>query len=247
MRVIAILWLRQLIRQARSRARILGALGQPVLFLVSFGFGFGPVFQRAGEGNYMQFLAPGVIGMGVVFSGMFSGMDLIWDKQFGFLRETLVAPVPRWQIMLGRTFGGATVALLQGLLVAIACLCVGFRPASLVQLPLALAFMLLAALMFTALGTAIASLVEDFHAFPLIMNFLVMPLFFLSGALFPLAGTGALAGIARFNPVAYAVDGLRGTLSGHWHFGFGADAGILCAVTLLIIAIGSWLFEKVEA
>lgn len=247
MRVIGILWLRQLIRQWRSRARLIGALGQPLLFLLSFGFGFGPVFQRAGDGNYLQFLAPGIIGMGVVFSGMFSGMDLIWDKQFGFLRETLVAPVPRWHIMLGRTFGGATVALLQGVLVAVACLLVGFRPQSLAMLPLALLFMTFAALMFTALGTAIASVVEDFHAFPLIMNFLVMPLFFLSGALFPLAGTGALAVIARFNPVAYAVDGLRGALGGSWHFGVVPDLAVLTAVTVGFVLIGSLLFEKVEA
>lgn len=247
MRVIAILWLRQLIRHWRSRARIIGSLAQPLLFLLAFGFGFGPVFARAGAGNYLQFLAPGVIGMGVVFSGMFSGMDLIWDKQFGFLRETLVAPVPRWQIMLGRTAGGATVAMLQGMLVGLACVPVGFRPASLALVPLALLFIVLTAFMFTALGTGIASLVEDFHAFPLIMNFLVMPLFFLSGALFPLNGTGALGVIATFNPVAYAVDGLRGSLTGAWHFGVSTDLAVMCLVTLAFLGVGTLLFERVEA
>jgi len=95
MAVIYVLWLRQIKRYFRSRSRIVGSLGQPLLFLVALGFGFGPIFQRAGQGNYIQFLAPGVIAMTVLFSGIFNGIELIWDRQFGFLKETLVAPVPR--------------------------------------------------------------------------------------------------------------------------------------------------------
>src|SRR6266571_992337 len=111
------LWLRQLKRYFRSKSRIVGSLGQPVLFLVALGYGFGPIFQKAGQGNYIQFLAPGVIGMSIIFTAIFSGIEMIWDRQFGFLKETLVAPVSRFNIMLGRTMGGATVALFQGLLV----------------------------------------------------------------------------------------------------------------------------------
>ena len=129
MDIIRVLWLRQLKRYVRSRARIIGSLGQPLLFLIALGFGFGPVFQRAGQGNYIQFLAPGVICMTILFTAIFNGIELIWDRQFGFLKETMVAPVSRLTIMIGRTLGGATVSLMQGVIVAAICLIAGFRPA----------------------------------------------------------------------------------------------------------------------
>src|SRR5579872_4698277 len=145
MSAIYILWLRQLKRYGRSRPRIIASLGQPLLFLLALGFGFGPIFQRAGQGNYIQFLAPGVISMSILFTAIFSGIELIWDRQFGFLKETLVAPVPRILIMAGRTLGGATVAVLQGIVVFCICLAVGFRTPSLPLLPLAFTFMILTA------------------------------------------------------------------------------------------------------
>lgn len=248
MGIIYILWLRQLKRHVRSRGRLFASLGQPLLFLLAFGFGFSGVFRRAGDGDYLAFLAPGVIGMGVMFSAVFSGIELIWDKQFGFIKETLVAPVPRWLVMLGRTAGGATVALMQGIIVILICTLIGFRPHSLLELPQLLLFMVLVAILFTALGTSIASVVADFQAFPLVMNFLVMPLFFLSGALFPLNQVPkGLALIARFNPMAYGIDGLRGTLTGQWHFSAALDIGVLSVLTLLMLIIGSRLFARIEA
>src|ERR1700729_411452 len=153
MGAIYIMWLREVKRYFRSKAQLIVSLGQPTLYLLALGFGFGPVFAKAGAGNYIQFLAPGVIGMTVLFSSIFSGMGLLWDRQFGFLKETLVAPVPRILIMAGRTLGGATVAMLQGLLVAIVCLIAGFRPVNLAILPAGLGFMLLIAIVFAALGT----------------------------------------------------------------------------------------------
>src|SRR5215813_2378687 len=143
MSAIYILWLRELKRYIRSKAQIIASLGQPLLYLVALGFGFGPVFQKAGQGSYVQFVAPGIIAMTVLFSSIFSGMGLLWDRQFGFLKETLVAPVPRIHVMLGRTLGGATVAVIQGLLVAIVCLIAGFRVADLTAIPAALLFMCL--------------------------------------------------------------------------------------------------------
>ena len=131
MNVIYILWLRQLKRSARSKARIIGSFAQPLLYLLAFGFGFGSIFQRAGQGNYIQFLAPGIITMSILFTSIFAGIEVIWDRQFGFLKETLVAPVPRILIMVGRTLGGATVAVLQGMVVLFICLAVGFRTPSL--------------------------------------------------------------------------------------------------------------------
>src|SRR5947199_8253876 len=152
MSVIYVLWLRELRRYVRSRAQIVASLGQPLLYLVVLGFGLGPVFQKAGQGSYLQFVAPGIIAMTVLFSSIFSGMGLLWDRQFGFLKETLVAPVPRIQVMLGRTLGGCTVAVIQGLLVLTICLVSGFRPASWVAIPVAIGFMVLIALLFAALG-----------------------------------------------------------------------------------------------
>src|SRR5277367_342556 len=128
MSAIYVLWLRQLKRYVRSKPRIAASLGQPLLFLLGLGFGFGPVFQKAGQGNYIQFLAPGVIAMTILFTSIFSGIELIFDRQFGFLKEMLVAPVPRLLIMIGRTLGGATVAVMQGLSVGVVCLLAGVRP-----------------------------------------------------------------------------------------------------------------------
>src|SRR4030043_31656 len=145
MSTIYILWLRQVKKYFRARSRIVGSPGQPFLVLLVFGFGFGQIFQQAGQGNYIQFLGPGIIMMSVLFTAIFSGIDLIWDRQFGFLKETMVAPVPRWQIMLGKTLGGATVAVFQGLIVFILALIVGFRFDNALMLPLAAAFVVLVA------------------------------------------------------------------------------------------------------
>ena len=183
MGAIYILWLRELKRYVRSRAQIVASLGQPLLYLLALGFGLGPVFQKSGNGSYLQFLAPGVIGMSVLFTSIFSGIGLLWDRQFGFLKETLVAPVPRTSIVVGKTLGGVTVALIQGTLVVVVCLIAGFRPINLVAIPRAFLYMALIALVFGGLGTAIGSRLQDLQAFQLIMNFLVMPIFFLSGAL----------------------------------------------------------------
>lgn len=247
MGVIYILWLRQLKRHFRSRSRLIGSLGQPLLFLFALGFGFGPIFQEAGQGNYIQFLAPGIISMSILFTALFSGIEIIWDRQFGFLKETLVAPVSRLQIMFGRTLGGATVAIFQGVIVFLISLLIGFRPYSLALIFLALLFMVLIALLFTALGTAIASLLEDMQGFQLIMNFLVMPLFFLSGALFPLNNLPkAIALIVKANPLSYGVDGLRGALSGAVQLGFTADLLVLSFGVIILLSLGSFLFSKIE-
>jgi ABC-2 type transport system permease protein len=246
-KVIYILWLRQLKRYSRSRARMIGSLAQPVLFLVALGFGFGPIYQKAGEGNYIQFIAPGIIAMSIIFTAMFAGIEVIYDRQFGFLKETLVAPVPRWTIMLGRTFGGATVATIQGIVVFFIALLVGFRPENVLTAPLAIVYMILMATFFTAFGTAIASRMEDMQAFPLIINFLIMPLFFLSGALFPLGGLPpAIQTITYINPLSYGVDGIRGILSAQMHFTFQTDFFVLLSFTVIALAIGSYLFSKIE-
>jgi ABC-2 type transport system permease protein len=247
MSAIYILWLRSVKRYVRSKPRIIAALGQPLLFLIALGFGFGPIFQKAGQGNYIQFLAPGVIAMTILFTAIFSGIELIWDRQFGFLKETLVAPVPRILVMIGRTLGGATIALIQGVIVVVICFAVGFRVTDFSKLPIAIVVMILIAVMFTALGTAIASVLSDFQGFQLIMNFLVMPIFFLSGALFPLTNLPKVLDIiASVDPLSYGVDGLRMALVGIAHFGITLDLAVLTIITAALLGTGSYLFSRIQ-
>jgi ABC-2 type transport system permease protein len=247
MSAIYILWLRELKRYTRSRAQIVASLGQPMLYLLVLGFGLGNVFQRAGYGSYFQFIAPGVIGMSVLFSSIFSGLGLLWDRQFGFLKETLVAPVPRIQIMIGRTLGGSTVAVIQGSLVMAVCLIVGFRPASWIAVPMALGFMVLIALLFAALGVAIGSSLQDMQGFQLIMNFLVMPIYFLSGAMFPLNNQGkVLTFVTALDPLSYGIDGMRGVLLGKTTFGAFTDLTVLVVVGAILLVFGAYRFSKIE-
>jgi ABC-2 type transport system permease protein len=247
MRVIYILWLRQMKKFFRSKARLISSLAMPLLFLFSLGFGFGPIFAKAGEGNYIQFVTPGIVSMSLVFTGIFSGIEIIWDKQFGFLKETLVAPVSRLDIMIGRTLGGATVAVLQGLLVLLVSTIVGFKMPSFFMVLIAVAFMFMIAILFTALGTALASVLDDMHAFQLIMNFLVMPLFFLSGALFPLADASIwISRVASIDPLSYGVDGIRWALTGTAYFGVMLDATLLFIITSCLLIIGAKMFAKME-
>ena len=247
MSAIFILWLRQIKRYTRSRAQIIASLGQPMLYLFVLGFGLGPVYQAAGRGSYLQFVAPGVIGMSILFTSIFSGIGLLWDRQFGFLKETLVAPVPRLHIMIGHTLGGASIAMLQGLLVLVVCLIAGFRPEHLSTLPLAVLFMSLIAVVFAGLGTAIGSTLQNMQGFQLIMNFLVMPIFFLSGALFPLNNIpAALSVVTMLDPLTYGVDGLRGAFIGLSHFGLMTDAFVLFGVAWVFLGLGAWSFSKIQ-
>jgi len=247
MNAIYILWLREVKKYGRSRVQIIASLGQPLLYLLVLGFGLGPVYQKAGGGSYLQFIAPGIVGMAVLFTSVFSGIALLWDRQFGFLKETLVAPVPRIYVMIGRTLGGATVAMLQGTLIVVVCLIAGFRPVSLIGIPLGFAFMALIAIVFAALGTSIGSSLQDMQGFQLIMNFLVLPIFFLSGALFPLNNLPkTLSFVTRLDPLSYGVDGLRAALIGTSHFGAIVDAVVLAVVAVGLLGLGAWRFSKIE-
>jgi len=247
MGAIYIMWLRQIKKYWRSKPRMLGSLGQPILFLVALGFGFGAIYQKAGGGNYLEFLAPGIITMSILFTAMFTGIEVIWDRQFGFLKETLVAPVPRFQIMVGRTLGGVTVSMIQGIIVGIISMLIGFRITNWYAIPLALVFMFLVAMAFTAFGTAVASRMQDMTAFPLIINFIIMPIFFLSGALFPLQGLPKGIGIVvKLNPLTYGVDGVRAALTGVSQIGIGFDLLVMVCVTIALSLLGTWLFSKIQ-
>lgn len=247
MSVILILWLREVKKYLRSKAQIIASMGSPIMYLGVLGFSLGPVFQKAGMGSYLQFMAPGVIAMTVLFTSMFSGIAMLWDRQFGFLKETLVAPVPRLEIMLGRTLGGATTAIVQGTFIFIITLVAGFRPSHWLAVPVAYLVIMLIAVVFSALATAIGSTLKEMQGFQLVMNFLVMPIFFLSGALYPLDGLPKpLAMLTRVDPLTYGVDALRGILIGQSHFAVLTDIVALLGVAGLFLAFGAWRFSRIE-
>ena len=248
MSTIYIMWLRQMIRYFRSPPRIAAALAQPILYMLAFGYGFGRIYQMAGQGDYLSFLAPGILGMSILFTSIFSGMELIWDRQFGFLKETLAAPVSRINVMLGRTAGGATVATFQASIVLVLAIGLGFRPYDWMMVAPAIGMMFLVALLFTTLGTWFAAMLSDFQGFQMVMNFLVMPMFFLSGSMFPLTHVPrVLLTIAQFDPLTYGVDGFRALLLGTSHFGFGLDFAVLGAITLVLLMLGTRAFSRIQA
>jgi ABC-2 type transport system permease protein len=248
MRVIYILWQRQLKRYFRSKSRIAGAIGQPVLFLLALGYGLGSVYKRAGEGNYLQFLAPGIMAQTVLFAAMFFGAMIIFDRQFGFLKETMVTPVSRLRIMIGSALGGATTATMQGTLVLIISIALGFRPHNWALLPVAIIIMAVLALAIACFSSGIGSFVQDMQGFQAINQFLVFPLYFLSGALYPLTGVPSwLRIIAEVNPISYTVDAMRWALDGTSKFTIGHDI-IALAITLVVcIAFGALRFRRIEA
>jgi ABC-2 type transport system permease protein len=247
MHIIYVLWLREMRRFIRSRAQLAASLSSPVLYLIVLGFGLGPVFAAAGRGDYLQFVVPGLVGMTILFNAMFAGMSLLWDRQFGIVRATLVAPVPRLQIVAGRTLGGATVAVAQGAILLLLATAIGFRPDSLGLAPLGAVYMTLIAIVFVAIGTAIGARLSDVHAFQLVTNFVMMPLFFLSGALFPLDQLPAALTLAtRLDPLTYGVDGLRAAFGGTAHFSVATSLSILGAAAVAAVLVGARSFSRIE-
>lgn len=227
---------------------MLGAIGQPLLFLLALGYGLGSVYKRAGQGDYLQFLVPGIMAQTVLFSAMFYGAMIMFDKQFGFLKETLVAPVSRLRIMLGGALGGATTAVLQGSLVFVISLLLGFRPEHWLLVPATILILSMLAISIACFSSGIGSFVQDMQGFQAINQFLVFPLYFLSGSLYPLDHVPTwLRIVAEFNPMSYAVDAMRDTLIGQTHFGFTKDIAVLLATMIILISFGAYRFRHIEA
>jgi ABC-2 type transport system permease protein len=234
-------------RYVRSRSRMIGAFGQPILLLLSLGYGIGAIYRKAGEGNYLQFLVPGIVTQTILLSAVFWGLIILQDKRFGFLAELLVTPVRRIRILLGSALGGATISMLQGILVLIIATIFGFRPYSWVLVLPALLVMAFMTLALTCFGAGLASVVEDFQGFQGINNLLVMPLFFLSSALYPLNNIPlALKIITTLNPVTYMVDALRSLLANQSHFGLGKDLIVIGITFLLSLAFAVNRFNRIE-
>ena len=243
---IYILWKREIIRFFRSKSRVIGSLGMPFFFLAILGTGLNNAFALPSGGNYLQFITPGIIGMVLMFGSMFSGIIVLMDRQFGFLKETLVAPISRISIVIGKALGGATTAIVQGAIILGIAMLLGaqVQPANVALL---LAFMVLSSLTFVSLGIAIASVMQDMHGFQLIMNFLIMPLFFLSGALFPLESAPQfLKTISLCDPLTYGVSGLRFLLLGTADIPFAVSLAVIGAFTATFIIIAAFLFNRIE-
>jgi ABC-2 type transport system permease protein len=248
MDVIYILWLRQMKRYVRTRSRVVGAIGQPILFLLALGYGIGSVYKRAGEGNYLEFLVPGIIIQTLLFSGVFWGMQILFDKRFGFLKEMLVAPVSRFRILLGNALGGATISIFQAILVFVISTVLGFRPHNWALLPLAVVIVLAISIAVTSFGAGLASIVEDFQGFQGINNFLIFPIFFLSSALYPLDHVPSfLHFLSSINPLSYSVDALRWAMSGQHHFSLAWDFAVLVATVIVCAAFAINRFNRIEA
>lgn len=246
-RIVYILWARQVKRFVRSWYRVLGSLAQPILYLISLGFGFGPIFRRSEGTNYLTFLSPGIIAMSIFFAATFSGTELLWERRFGVLKEAFVAPVPRSVFMFGRVVGSATVAFVQGVIVLCVCYLGGFRVYDSSRTPTAIAVMVLIAVLFTSFGISIACLMEDHTGFQFVMNFLILPASFLSGAFYPLSNLPRPLYLAsRLDPLSYGVDGLRGSLAGISPSSALPEIWILGALTVAAFAITCVLFARIK-
>ncbi len=258
---VYIIWYREVLRYWRDRARLVSSLGQPLLFLVVFGSGLtaslgAGLTSELGDVSYVRFLFPGIVAMAVLFTAVFSAMSIVWDREFGFLREVLVAPISRAAVVLGKALGGSTVAMFQGaiLLILAPILGVSLNPLLVLEL---LGLMFLTALALTSMGILIAARLESMQAFQMIMNFLIMPMFFLSGAFFPLKQLPVwMSVVTRLDPVAYGVDPMRRLLLGaklapgikiaNHHLGTFEDILILACFAVVMMLLAMRAFETQE-
>jgi ABC-2 type transport system permease protein len=265
LRAIAMVWRREMIRFRRDRARMVAMLLQPVLFLFVMGTGLAGVVDPAGGMDFRTFLFPGVLAISVLFSAAFAGISLVWDREFGFLREMLVAPVSKTAIIMGKCLGGATVATLQSLVLLALAGTVGvpYHPLMLVTL---LALLFVGALMLTALGVLISARIKQVQAAMPASQLIIMPMMFLSGALFPLSNLPAwLATLTTLNPLTYVVQPMRAVVFefvgaseeartvfdttitwGAWDLPVGAQVAVALAATAGLVAAGIALFNRNE-
>jgi len=266
LRAIRVVWRRELIRFVRNRPRIATALAQPILFLLVLGSGLARMMPSAGAGiDFRTFMFPGVLAMTVLFTSIFSAISIVWDREFGFMREMLVAPVRRGALVIGKCLGGTTVATIQGgiMLLLAGLVHVPYSPALLGVLVLEMA---LTALALTALGTLIASRVARIESFQVVIQFLVLPMFFLSGALFPLSNLPQwLTGLTLLDPLSYAVDPMRRAVFSHvtappalsrmldpgiswggWLLPTAAELGLVAALAVVALALASARFSRTE-
>ncbi|UCH32026.1 MAG: ABC transporter permease [Candidatus Bathyarchaeota archaeon] len=253
---IYVVLLRELKRYWRAKSRIVASVAQSFFFLVIFGFGIGGFIGRIGDVSYLSYLAPGIIGMGLLFGSIFSGISVVFDRQFGFMKEMLVAPVSRTSIILGKILGGALTASIQGILLMTVALLLGaFSPSITLGIGIvaAIGVMLLITAGFVGLGVAIGSTITDFHAFQLISTFVMWPLFMLSGVFFPIDAVPPILQVAMLcDPLFYGVELLRWCLLGAGTpllgpFGWLIALGVIACFNLLMVGFGTYLFSRAQA
>ena len=266
LRAIKVVWRRELIRFRSDRIRIVTALVQPLLFLFVLGTGLQTVASAGTHGvEFKTFIYPGILCMSVMFTAMFSAASIVWDREFGFLREMMVAPVRRSSIVIGKCLGGATVASFQGVIVLALAGAVGvpYAPALILG---AFALQLLLAFSITAFGVMVAVRIKQMQAFMGVMQMIIMPMFFLAGALFPVAGLPAwLNFLNRIDPLTYAVDPMRrlvfnhldisasarraldpGVTWGSWHLPALFEAAVVLVLGLVMLGIAIAEFSATE-
>jgi ABC-2 type transport system permease protein len=266
-RAVSIVWKRELLRYRSDRLRIISSLVQPVLFLVVLGTGLGNLAGHslpAGV-DFRTYIYPGVLAMSVLFTSMFAAGSVVWDREFGFLREMLVAPVHRWAIVLGKVLGGATVATIQGFII-LALAGVAHVPYNPVLLIILVGELLLLSFTMTAFGVMMAGRIKQMQAFFALNQMSVMPLFFLSGALYPLNGLPVwLAILTRLDPLTYIVDPMRSAVFGRlnlppavvsdlthtvtwngWVVPIGLSLAIVAVMGVILLAAGIAEFQKTE-
>lgn len=215
LRAVRMVWKRELIRFTRNKVRMITSLAQPIIYLFILGTGLSQLIPGGSKIDYRTFIFPGVLGMSVLFTAIFASLSIVWDREFGFLREMLVAPVRRSALVLGKCLGGASVATFQGAVMLVFCglVHVPYSPALLLSL---VGMMALLAFMLTALGTVIAARMAQVETFQVVMNFIVLPMFFLSGAVFPLDRLPRwLSALTKVDPMSYAIDPMRRVVFDH--------------------------------
>jgi ABC-2 type transport system permease protein len=238
-------WLREMIRYFRQKERIISSLAMPVFWLLIFG-GSMRASVDIGDVDYNSFIAPGVVAMSILFTSIMSGISVIWDKELGFMKEMLVSPVSRISIVLGKALGTATTALIQGSMILLISVLTGLEISLLTFITL-IPIMILISLGLVGIGISIASLMNNIEGFQLIMNFIVMPMFFLSGALFPINNLPAvLRFVTYIDPLTYGVETLRYTIIGVSHIPFPISLSVVIGFSCLTLIVSAWLFGRRE-
>jgi len=242
------MWLREMLRFSRSSSRIVGSLSTPIFFLIILGSGFSSGLQVRGGGTLdKSFLAPGLIGMAILFSSLFGGVSIIWDREFGFLKEILIAPVNRFFVSLGKAIGGVTTSMIQGTLILIIAWFIGVRYVSFAGVLASIGVMFMIGIGFIGLGIALASKIDSHEGFQMVMSFLTMPLVLLSGAFFPISNLPAwLNALIYANPLTYGVEALRCCLFGESTVPISLSLVVITLFAILMIALGGRLFGKMR-
>ncbi len=247
---VYVLWLREMKRYFRARSRVAGTLAMPLFLLAFFGMGFrGMQIPNIPDGvDYINYLVPGIVGMSMLFTSVFAGLSVLWDREFGFLKEIMVAPVNRVSIVLGRIAGGSTTALVQGCMILLITMLFGFRPHGVTGFFFGLVFMACITTTFIGMGLVLASRMKDMQGFSLIMNFVIFPMLFLSGAFYPVENLPQWVAVLSFiDPLTYGIDGLRGALIGVASRPLFVDFAASIAFAAAMVFLGAYFFENSEA